>query len=217
MSDIFYDRRGHEKYADEIIPLHQKGYFAILVKDEKVLVTYPPQVSVPEFPGGTVSRREDFRGCLYRKLYEETGIEFELDWGEKSYQQIVNYFAEDARPFGEYCVYDQTFIVYDASSYGFDTSVSPWRTPENGNAAWLNIQDIFSAKTKINYTHWLAFQHLFNIKNKTKSRLTRDGFSLSVIPLAAIGIISARRIRTAPLYRHRPLVMMPRTRQFNIR
>lgn len=96
MSDIFYDRRGHEKYADEIIPLHQKGYFAILVKDEKVLVTYPPQVSVPEFPGGTVSRREDFRGCLYRKLYEETGIEFELDWGEKSYQQIVNYFAEDA-------------------------------------------------------------------------------------------------------------------------
>ena len=42
MSDIFYDRRGHEKYADEIIPLHQKGYFAILVKDEKVLVTYPP-------------------------------------------------------------------------------------------------------------------------------------------------------------------------------
>ena len=134
MSDIFYDRRGHEKYADEIIPLHQKGYFAILVKDEKVLVTYPPQVSVPEFPGGTVSRREDFRGCLYRKLYEETGIEFELDWGEKSYQQIVNYFAEDARPFGEYCVYDQTFIVYDASSYGFDTSVSPWRTPENGNA-----------------------------------------------------------------------------------
>lgn len=164
MSDIFYDRRGHEKYADEIIPLHQKGYFAILVKDEKVLVTYPPQVSVPEFPGGTVSRREDFRGCLYRKLYEETGIEFELDWGEKSYQQIVNYFAEDARPFGEYCIYDQTFIVYDASSYGFDTSVSPWRTPENGNAAWLNIQDIFSAKTKINYTHWLAFQHLFNVK-----------------------------------------------------
>lgn len=82
MSDIFYDRRGHEKYADEIIPLHQKGYFAILVKDEKVLVTYPPQVSVPEFPGGTVSRREDFRGCLYRKLYEETGIEFELDWAK---------------------------------------------------------------------------------------------------------------------------------------
>ena len=117
MSDIFYDRRGHEKYADEIIPLHQKGYFAILVKDEKVLVTYPPQVSVPEFPGGTVSRREDFRGCLYRKLYEETGIEFELDWGEKSYQQIVNYFAEDARPFGEYCVYDQTFIVYDAGHF----------------------------------------------------------------------------------------------------
>lgn len=99
MSDIFYDRRGHEKYADEIIPLHQKGYFAILVKDEKVLVTYPPQVSVPEFPGGTVSRREDFRGCLYRKLYEETGIEFELDWGEKILSADCQLFCRGCPPF----------------------------------------------------------------------------------------------------------------------
>ncbi len=161
MSDTFYDRFGREKYADDIIPINQKGFFAILVKDNKVLVTYPPQVKVAEFPGGTVTRKEDFRTCLYRKLYEETGIEFELGHGEQSYNQQINYFADDARPFGEYCTYDQTFIVYDASSYGFDTQTTPWRTPENGNAAWLNIDDIFSAKTKINYAHWLAFQQLF--------------------------------------------------------
>lgn len=164
MSEVFYDRRGREKYADEIIPICQKGYFAILVKNEKVLVTYPPQVKVPEFPGGTVTRKEDFRACLYRKLYEETGIEFELDHGTQIYNQTINYFAEDARPFGEYCVYNQTFIVYDASSFGFDTDKAPWRTPENGIGAWLNIEDIFSAKTKINYAHWLAFQHLFKVK-----------------------------------------------------
>ena len=67
MSDIFYDRRGHEKYADEIIPLHQKGYFAILVKDEKVLVTYPPQVSVPEavrFHAGKTSAAAFTASCM---------------------------------------------------------------------------------------------------------------------------------------------------------
>lgn len=166
MSDVFYDRRGREKHADDEIVVRQKGYFAILVKDDKVLVTYPPAVSVPEFPGGSVSRNEDFRSCLFRKLYEETGIEFMLDHGQRQFQQDINYFAEDARPFGEYCAYNQTFIVYDASSYGFDTGKEPWRTPENGLAAWLNIEDIFSARTKINYAHWQAFQQLFEVKRQ---------------------------------------------------
>lgn len=161
MSEIFYDRRGKVKYADDVIPVQQKGYFAILLKDDKVLVTYPPQVNVPEFPGGAVSRREDFRNCLFRKLYEETGIEFMLDYGSKEFHQEINYFADDARPFGMYCVYDMTFIVYDASSYGFDTAKEPWRTPENGQAAWVAVEDIFSAKTKVNYAHWLAVQALF--------------------------------------------------------
>lgn len=170
MVEVFYDRKGREKYADDIIPIRQKGYFAILVKDEKVLVTYPPQVKVPEFPGGAVSRREDFRGCLFRKLFEETGIEFMLDFGVNQFEQDINYFAEDARPFGEFCVYNQTFIVYDASSYGFDTDVDMWRTPENGMAAWVDINDIFEGKTKINYAHWQAFQKLFADKCKCNFR-----------------------------------------------
>ena len=166
MVEFFYDRRGKEKYADDVIPFEQKGYFAILVKDDRVLVTYPPQVSVPEFPGGSAGRREDFRGCLFRKLFEETGIEFMLDGGLRKYEQNVNYFADDARPFGEFCKYDMTFIVYDASSYGFDTGKERWKTPENGLAAWLDINDIFEGKTKINYAHWLAFQKLFADKCK---------------------------------------------------
>lgn len=161
MSSVFYDRRGKTKYADDIIPLEQKGYFAILVKDGKVLVTYPPQVTVPEFPGGSVSRREDFRECLYRKLYEETGLDFMLDYGVKEFNQTINYFADDAKPYGLCCIYDQTFIVYDASSYGFDTKIDSWRTPENGMASWVAVEDIFSGKTKINYAHWQAVQALF--------------------------------------------------------
>lgn len=165
MNEPFYDRRGRKKYADDVIPVRQKGYFAILLKDGKVLVTYPPQVSVPEFPGGAISRSEDFRECLYRKLYEETGIEFMLDRGVRNYHQIINYFAEDARPYGEFCVYDMNFIVYDASSYGFDTSCPQCRTPENGCSGWIEIKDIFSGSIKINYAHWLAFKQLFDIEN----------------------------------------------------
>lgn len=166
MVEVFYDRRGKEKYADDIIPIWQKGYFAILVKDEKVLVTYPPLVKVPEFPGGSISRKEDFRSCLFRKLFEETGIEFMLDSGMRQFEHDINYFAEDARPFGEFCKYNQTFIVYDASSFGFDTSATLWKTPENGMASWVDINDIFEAKTKINYAHWQAFQKLFADKCK---------------------------------------------------
>ncbi len=161
MADVFYDRFGNKKYADDVIPVIQKGYFAILIKDGKLLLTYPPAVAIPEFPGGTVSRREDFRSCLFRKLYEETGIEFMLSHGMLEYTQTVNYYADDARPEGVFCVYEQNFIVYDASSYGFETEKEAWKTPENGRAAWVSKEDIASAAVKINNSHWLAFQKLF--------------------------------------------------------
>ncbi len=161
MNNMYFDRYGKQKYGEDIIPTHQKGYFAILLKDDKVLLTYPPQVDLPEFPGGSISRREDFRDCLYRKLYEETGIDFMLDYGMKEFSQTINYFADDAKPNGVYCIYEQMFIVYDASSYGFETNQNLWKTPENGKAEWVNVQDILSQKVKINYTHWLAVQNLF--------------------------------------------------------
>ncbi len=162
MSNIFFDRYGRKKYAgDDVIPMHQKGYFAILVWDNKVLLTYPPLVKVPEFPGGTVDRKEDFRDCLYRKLYEETGIDFMLDYGEKDFLQTINYYAGDAKPKGVFCIYEQRFILYDASSYGFHSSDEKWKTPENGFAAWVKIEDIIAGTTKINYTHWLALKEMY--------------------------------------------------------
>lgn len=65
MVEVFYDRRGKEKYADDVIPFEQKGYFAILVKDNRVLVTYPPQVSVPEFPGGSAAGGKIFAAACF--------------------------------------------------------------------------------------------------------------------------------------------------------
>lgn len=161
MADVYFDRMGREKYPDDIIPLNKKAYYAILVKDKKVLITYPPHIKVPEFPGGGMSRNDDFRSCLYKKLYEDSGLEYMLDRGNLDYQQVVKYFDDDVRPYGQFCIYDQTFMVYDADSYGFDTSREMWKTPSNGLAVWVDIDDIFKGVTKINYMHWQAFQKLF--------------------------------------------------------
>lgn len=161
MDEAFFDRKGRKKFDEEVVPIEKTGYFAILIKKNKVLVSYPPQVDVPEFPGGSMKRWEDFRECLFRKLYEETGVEFMLDKGMKTFEHVINYFADDERPYGVYYIYKQIFIVYDASSYGFEINLPRWKTPENGWAEWVSLDDIFKAKTKINYTHWLAVQELF--------------------------------------------------------
>lgn len=71
-----------------------------------------------------------------------------LDGGLRKYEQNVNYFADDARPFGEFCKYDMTFIVYDASSYGFDTGKEHWKTPENGLPRGLTSMIFSRAKPK---------------------------------------------------------------------
>lgn len=162
MTDIFYDRYGKKVFADDVTPVRKTGYFAVLIKEKKVLITYPHGSAVPEFPGGSIKRDENFRECLFRKLYEETGLEFMLDRSEKEFQQIFNYFADDEKPNGTFYIYDQTFWCYDATKFGFKDSADMWKTPENSKAAWINIEDIIGGKIKINYAHWMAFKQLFN-------------------------------------------------------
>ncbi len=162
MNEFFFDRRGRRKYADDIIPVHKDGYFALLVKDGKFLLTYPPDVTIPEIPGGSIHRGETFRDCLFRKLYEETGIEFMLDWGQETFEQTFFYYADDEKPDGGFYVYHQTFVVYDASNYGFDTGKRLWRTPENGRAGWFDAEKVFSGEIEVNYGHRLALQALFS-------------------------------------------------------
>ena len=157
----FFDRYGREKYSDDLIPICQTGYFVIIIKDEKILMTYPPKVGVPEFPGGCINTQEDYKTCLFRKLFEETGIEYMLCKSEKTFSQDINYFADDALPFGALCHYHQNFFVFNAASSGFDTSKEAWKTPENGKAEWIEIKKIISGERKINYAHWQAVKNLF--------------------------------------------------------
>ena len=90
-----------------------------------------------------------------------TGLDFMLDYGSREYAQTVNYYADDAKPAGVYCVYEQTFIVYDASSYGFDTNADVWKTPKNGRAAWVAVEDIVSGRVNVSYAHKQAVCALF--------------------------------------------------------
>lgn len=169
MTDIFYDRYGKKIFADDVTPVRKTGYFAVLTKNNKVLITYPQGSSVPEFPGGSIRRDENFRECLFRKLYEETGLDFMLDKSEKEYRHIFNYFADDEKPRGNFYIYDQIFWVYDADKYGFEETSETWKTPENSKAAWIAVSDIISGAIKINYAHWQAFKKLFDYREDNEA------------------------------------------------
>ena len=162
MTKVFYNRYGRKKYVDDVVPIVKKGYFAVLLKDKHLLLTYPPHVEIPELPGGEVNRNENFRDCLFRKLYEETGFDFMLDKGIKRFEQTVNYFDETEKSWDVCFVYNQTFLLYDANNYAFDIHVPKWKTPETGYAEWVNLDDLLSEKTKLNYFHLLALKKLFS-------------------------------------------------------
>ena len=163
--NVYFDRYGNKKFLEDKIGIEKKGFYVVLIANEKILMTYPPNVpNCPEFPGGSVLRGEDFRKCLYRTLYQEAGIEFMLDSSSKVFQQNVNFFADDLKPVGEFWIYNQTFFVYDALTYGFDTNKEKWKTPGGAMAEWVPIEDIFSGNKKINFAHWQAVQGLFKDK-----------------------------------------------------
>ncbi|MDR1026560.1 MAG: NUDIX domain-containing protein [Lactobacillus sp.] len=160
---VFYNRYGEECFLGDAVPTNKKGYFAVLIKDDKVLVTIPEGADIPEFPGGNKQRNETPRESLYRKLYEETGVDFELGCGcsDKEFNHVVDYFSIEDKPNGRFFFYDQTFYVYDASAFGIDATEKVWKTPDGAQACWVKMKDIIKEKKKINYAHWLAFKEIF--------------------------------------------------------
>lgn len=161
MMEAFWDRWGKAHYAEFETATKRTAFFAIIIKDEKVLLTCLPHHELFEFPGGGLNRGENFRTCLLRELYEETGYEYALDDSANKHQQLINFFADDIRPNGECWVYNQTYIVYDADAYGLEIKEGTWNTPENGTAKWVDLQDLKSGEIPLNYTHKLAFEALF--------------------------------------------------------
>ena len=121
--NVFFDRYGRQKFNDDIVPSHKKGYFVLLVKDDWVLLTIPPKQKVPEFPGGSILRGEDFHDCLFRKLYEETGLELMLGRGDQTFEQTVPYFADDEPPCGMFYIYEQVFYAYNLEKYDVDSPI----------------------------------------------------------------------------------------------
>lgn len=160
MIKSFWDRFGKEHYAEEEVATHRQAYYAIVKKNDMVLLTALPRFDLFEFPGGGLNRGEDYKTCLAREFYEETGYDFGLSLGAKEIKQVVNFFADDIRPYGEYWIYDQTFIVYEADNFGLEIKDGEWKTPENGRAKWVKFEDLTNGTIKINYCHFLAFEKL---------------------------------------------------------
>lgn len=162
----FIDRFGKPHYTEEGAATHRRAYYAILIKDGKVLLTALPRFDLFEFPGGGLNRGEDYKTCLKREFYEETGYEFELGKGKAQIHQLVNFFADDIRPSGEFWIYDQTYIVYEADSFGVELKEGSWRTPENGTAKWVDLEELKAGKIEINYCHRLAFESYLKLNSQ---------------------------------------------------
>lgn len=161
MIEPFFDRWGKEHYFEADLALVRSGYFAIIIKNGMVLLSSLPRHDLFEFPGGGLNRGEDYKTCLVRELYEETGYEFALGSGNREHKQLVNFFAEHIRPAGECRKYSQTFIFYDADNYGLEIKEGTWSTPENGHAKWVEFQDLLDGKIELNYMHRKALDALF--------------------------------------------------------
>lgn len=161
MTKTFMDRFGKAHYAEDEMATKRTAYYAIIIKEGKVLLTALPRFNLYEFPGGGLNRGENYKTCLLRELYEETGYDFGLDHGDSQIHQLVNFFADDIRPHGEYWTYDQTYIVYDADKYKIPFREGEWKTPENGTAKWVDLQELKDGKIAINYCHRLAFDKFF--------------------------------------------------------
>ena len=62
MSDVFINSRGREVFADDVVPAVEDGYFAIFIKNKKVLLYWPPYGEAAEFIGGVCPRAQRRRG-----------------------------------------------------------------------------------------------------------------------------------------------------------
>ena len=113
-----------------------------------------------EFPGGGQKRQEDFRACLFRKLYEETGIELMLDKSGRVFEQEADYYADDED--GGFYRYHQVFLKYDCEKYGLRMSEEIRKTPENGWAVWAKIKDVAAGNIKMNVWHLAAAKNLLS-------------------------------------------------------
>ena len=160
MSEAFVDRFGRQHYAEEGLATPRTAYYMIIIKNRQVLLSALPRFDLFEFPGGGLNRGENYKTCLKRELYEETGYDFALGNGQAELRQKVNFFADDIRPRGEYWHYDQVFMVYDAAAYGIKIKEGEWTTPENGKAKWVDVAEIDSGKLPLNYCHKMAWDKL---------------------------------------------------------
>ena len=158
MSDVFINSRGREVFADDVVPAVEDGYFAIFIKNKKVLLYWPPYGEAAEFIGGVCPRGEDKAASLSRMLYEQSGFESAIGKPEEIWSQEVDYF--DARAANPFIHYRQVFGLFDAAKYPLVERDKNWTTPDGGAAMWQDLDALFRGDIELNYTHMAALKAL---------------------------------------------------------
>ncbi len=160
MTNLYIDRHGNTHINDTGYFATKKSCFAIIEKDEKILLTFPKKQIVGEFPGGFVERGEGLETSLSREFFEETGLNIEFGKSSKQLTQDVLYFADDIRPNGEFWNYRQIFLFFDFNKLNISQPSFPWQTPEGGYAGWYSKHDFLTGNVPLNYMHKQALSKI---------------------------------------------------------
>lgn len=162
MNNVFVNSKGRAVFADDVVPAVENGYFALLIKDDKILLHYPPKNDVPELVGGVCPRGENLRDNMSRLIYEQTGVDIMPSEAAKHFEQEVDYADDNASGTNPFIHYHQAFDVFDVATYWSEDERLKWVTPDGGCAVWAELDDVLVGKLKINYWHFAAMQKIFD-------------------------------------------------------
>jgi 8-oxo-dGTP pyrophosphatase MutT (NUDIX family) len=145
---IYIDRHG-SKIESIIPPKFRKSVHVMLHDYDRIIFINPTYASnVLELPGGGLEDGESALDGLQRECFEEIGlnIDFDKDYIQDSYTQVVNFYADDC---DEYWEYHNTFYLYPYGNF-----LVNYKSPENHEVSWITKKEL--ERHTVNYLHQKA-------------------------------------------------------------
>lgn len=133
ISLISPDYQGHVDYT-------RHACRGIIVKDNKILLSYEKKNNKYVIPGGGVEENENYLNCLKREIKEETGY---IVTSKESFLEIKEYFY-----WNKNWEHIQHYFICDIVAYENELNLTDREKEEGCTTKWVEIEkaiDIFSS------------------------------------------------------------------------